>query len=106
MIEMRHIKQMIKIRPCIVALWLGFALGLFGHIWHYQWQFYAILIPTIAIITCPFRFFASKYEGYDWIKVKRYEMDESKTWEDRYRALEKHHVKETEFLINKLRDEN
>ena len=28
------------------------------------------------------------YSGYGWIKVQRYEMDETKTWEERYRELE------------------
>ncbi|OAI53307.1 hypothetical protein AYO47_05060 [Planctomyces sp. SCGC AG-212-M04] len=44
------------------------------------------------------------YEGQRWIKVPRYVMDESKTWEERYRQLEEHHVRETTFLIEKVRE--
>lgn len=44
------------------------------------------------------------YEGYSWIKVKRYKMDESKTWEERYKDLDAHHIEETTFLINKVRE--
>ena len=29
-----------------------------------------------------------KYEGYAWIKVPRYVMDESKSWEEAYQQLE------------------
>lgn len=43
------------------------------------------------------------YEGYGWIKVKRYKMDESLTWEERYKQLEQHHVEETTFLIDEIR---
>jgi hypothetical protein len=43
------------------------------------------------------------YNGYSWIKVKKYVMDESKTWEDRYKELEKHHIEETTFLIEEVR---
>ena len=44
------------------------------------------------------------YDGYAWIKVPKYGMDESKSWEDRYKELEQHHVQETTFLINKVRE--
>ena len=44
---------------------------------------------------------ANSYDGYAWIKVPRYVMDESKTWEERYRQLEDHHIQETSFLIEK-----
>ena len=44
------------------------------------------------------------YSGYSWIKVKRYVMDESLTWEQRYRQLEQHHLEETTFLIDKVRE--
>jgi hypothetical protein len=40
------------------------------------------------------------YEGYGWIKVQRYQMDESKSWEERYRDLERHLMQETTFLID------
>ena len=43
------------------------------------------------------------YEGYSWIKVPKYKMDESKTWEERYKELESHHITETTFLINEIR---
>ncbi len=42
-------------------------------------------------------------ETYKWIKVRRYQPDESKSWEERYRELEKHHLEETNFLITKIR---
>ena len=31
-------------------------------------------------------------------------MDESKSWEERYKQLEQHHVQETTFLIAKVRE--
>ena len=43
-------------------------------------------------------------QGYKWIKVRRYEMDESLSWEERYKQLEAHHEKETTFLIEKIRE--
>jgi hypothetical protein len=43
-------------------------------------------------------------ESYKWIKVKRYEEDETKSWEERYQELEKHHLEETIFLITKIRE--
>lgn len=42
--------------------------------------------------------------GYRWIKVPRYMMDESLTWEERDRQLEAHHVEETTFLIEAVRN--
>ena len=42
--------------------------------------------------------------SYKWIKVKRYVDDESLSWEERYRRLEKHHLEETSFLIDKVRE--
>jgi hypothetical protein len=44
------------------------------------------------------------YEGYGWIKVPKYRLDETKTWEERYRDLERHHILETTFLIDKVRE--
>jgi hypothetical protein len=44
------------------------------------------------------------YDGYSWIKVPRYRDDPAKSWEERYRALEEHHVAETTFLIDKVRE--
>jgi hypothetical protein len=42
-------------------------------------------------------------ETLSWIKVAQYRDDPSKSWEERFRELEKHHVAETEFLIKKIR---
>lgn len=47
---------------------------------------------------------ANDYQGYGWIKVPKYVMDETKSWEDRYKALEAHHIQETSFLIDKVRE--
>ncbi|MBX9790826.1 MAG: hypothetical protein K2Y37_18055 [Pirellulales bacterium] len=47
---------------------------------------------------------ANDYQGFGWIKVPKYVMDETLSWEDRYQALEAHHVRETTFLINKVRE--
>lgn len=44
--------------------------------------------------------------GYSWIKVKKYKMDESLSWEERYKQLEAHHIEETTFLIEELRMNN
>ena len=43
-------------------------------------------------------------DSYKWIKVKKYVMDENASWEDRYKQLEDHHLKETTFLIEKTRE--
>ncbi len=43
-------------------------------------------------------------ETYKWIKVKKYVMDENLSWEERYKKLDEHHIEETNFLINRLRD--
>ena len=43
-------------------------------------------------------------EGYSWIKVPRYKMDESLSWEERYSQLENHHIEETTFLIDMVRE--
>ncbi len=43
-------------------------------------------------------------ETYKWIKVKAYKMNEDITWEQRYHELEKHHLAETNFLIQQVRD--
>ena len=36
--------------------------------------------------------------------VKKYVMDESKSWEQRYQDLERHHIEETTELYNKVQD--
>ena len=41
---------------------------------------------------------------YNWIKVKKYNSAEHVTMEEKFVALEQHHVLETTFLINKIRD--
>lgn len=43
-------------------------------------------------------------ETYSWIKVPKYKDDSSLSWEDRYKTFEKHHIEETTFLIQKVRD--
>ena len=43
------------------------------------------------------------YEGYAWVKVKRYTPDENTTWQQRFEALQEHHIKETSFLIEEVR---
>jgi len=43
-------------------------------------------------------------ETYKWIKIKKYKEDENLTWEEKYKKLEEHHIEETNFLINKIRD--
>lgn len=43
-------------------------------------------------------------QTYNWIKVKRHQDDPTKSWEERYKILENHHLKETEFLIRKVRE--
>jgi len=41
---------------------------------------------------------------YKWIKVPRYIDDESLPLEERLKRLEEHHIKETTFLIEKIRE--
>lgn len=43
-------------------------------------------------------------ETYKWIKVKKYSMKEDLSWEERYKELEQHHLEETTFLIEKIRE--
>lgn len=45
----------------------------------------------------------SKYSGYKWIKVKQHRYDPEKSWEENYKDLEAHHIKETTFLIEEIR---
>jgi len=44
-----------------------------------------------------------RYADYKWIKVKRHTDDPTKSWEERYKVLDEHHLKETTFLINEVR---
>lgn len=39
-----------KLRPWLLGAWLGFALGVIAKINFMQWEFYAILIPTVIIV--------------------------------------------------------
>jgi len=41
---------------------------------------------------------------YKWIKVPKYKDNESLSWEERYQLLNEHYVRETTFLIEKLRE--
>jgi len=43
-------------------------------------------------------------DGYGWIKVPKFEDDLSLPLEERYLRLNIHHVEETNFLINKIRE--
>ena len=43
-------------------------------------------------------------ESYKWIKVDKYKDDINLTWEERYQKLMNHHIEETNFLINKIRE--
>ena len=45
----------------------------------------------------------SKYDGYKWIKVKKYEFCRILSWEESYDKLVEHHNTETEFLIREVR---
>lgn len=47
--------------------------------------------------------YSEKYSTYKWIKVKRHVDNPSLTPEERLRALEKHHLEETNFLIAEVR---
>lgn len=40
-------------------------------------------------------------ESYKWVKVKKFVDDKTLSWEERFNALQKHHVEETAFLIDK-----
>ena len=43
-------------------------------------------------------------ETYKWIKVKRFKHDDTLSIETNYKNLEQHHLEETIFLINKIRE--
>lgn len=44
------------------------------------------------------------YSGYKWIKVKHFKFDESASLQENFDRLQQHHVEETTFLINKVRE--
>lgn len=48
--------------------------------------------------------FSERYAGFGWIQVPRYVMNETLAWEERYRQLDEHHVRETTFLIDEVRN--
>ena len=47
---------------------------------------------------------SEKYQGYAWIKVKKHTFDPQKTDRQNYDDLNKHHIEETTFLIEKVRE--
>jgi len=38
------------------------------------------------------------------IPIKKYKMDESLSWEERYKQLEAHHKEETEWMMGKINE--
>jgi hypothetical protein len=42
--------------------------------------------------------------SYKWIKVRKYVDDESLEMEERFKKLQQHHIEETTFLIDKIRE--
>lgn len=38
-----------KMRPWLIGVWMGIALSVFAKLNYTQWEFYAILIPTVFI---------------------------------------------------------
>ena len=47
--------------------------------------------------------YEKRYDGIGWIKVGRHQDDPNLSWEERFLILERHHLKETEFLIEEIR---
>ena len=43
------------------------------------------------------------YEGFKWIKVKKYKENLDLPADARYKLLEEHHIEETSFLIEEVR---
>lgn len=43
------------------------------------------------------------YFGYKWITVGQFKFDPSKTYEENYKILLEHHIKETNFLLDEVR---
>jgi hypothetical protein len=41
-------------------------------------------------------------KDYSWIKVKQHKFDPEKSWEENYKSLESHHIKESEFLLAEI----
>lgn len=46
---------------------------------------------------------SEKYNDFSWIKVKRFRDNPTLSWEDRFILLNKHHLQETEFLVDEIR---
>lgn len=42
--------------------------------------------------------------SYKWIKVPKFVDNDTLSWEDRYKKLDEHHIWETSFLIEKVRE--
>lgn len=47
--------------------------------------------------------FEQQYAGFGWIKVGRHRDDPALSWEERYKILESHHIRETQFLVDEIR---
>lgn len=41
---------------------------------------------------------------YKWIKVPKFVDDDTLSWAERYNKLHEHHIRETSFLIEKVRE--
>ena len=41
-------------------------------------------------------------KDFSWIKIPKYKDDPTKSWEERYEDLKKHHIEETSFLIDTI----
>jgi hypothetical protein len=42
--------------------------------------------------------------SYKWIKVPKFVDNDTLSWEERYKKLDEHHIRETSFLIEKVRE--
>lgn len=47
---------------------------------------------------------SERYQGFAWIKIKQHVFDPAKTDRQNYDDLHEHHVAETTFLIDKVRE--
>jgi hypothetical protein len=48
--------------------------------------------------------FSDQFNDHRWIKVKQFRDDSTLSWPERFAALERHHLEETAFLIEKVRE--
>jgi hypothetical protein len=46
----------------------------------------------------------NEFEGFSWIKVKAFKFDENISFEENLEKLRLHHINETLFLTNKLKE--